>query len=74
MNAATALAVVLADEFARCGVTNIVVAPGARSGPLAQALFIQAAQSGQRLHTRFDERAAGFLALGLAKRSRRPVV
>ena len=31
-------------------------------------------RSGQRLHTRFDERAAGFLALGLAKRSGRPVV
>ena len=51
-----------------------MVAPGARSGPLAQALYGQALRSGQRLHTRFDERAAGFLALGLAKRSRRPVV
>jgi 2-succinyl-5-enolpyruvyl-6-hydroxy-3-cyclohexene-1-carboxylate synthase len=68
------MAVVLADEFARCGVTDVVVAPGARSGPLAQALYRQAAASGQLLHTRFDERAAGFLALGLAKRSGRPVV
>ncbi|MDT5018655.1 MAG: 2-succinyl-5-enolpyruvyl-6-hydroxy-3-cyclohexene-carboxylate synthase, partial [Mycobacterium sp.] len=74
MNAATAMAVVLADELARCGVVDVVVAPGARSGPLAQALHRQALRSGQRLHTRFDERAAGFLALGLAKRSRRPVV
>ena len=74
MNGATAMAVVLADELARCGVTDIVVAPGARSGPLAQALFRQAARSCQRLHTRFDERTAGFLALGLAKRSRRAVV
>ena len=39
MNAATALSVVLADEFARSGVADVVVAPGARSGPLAQALF-----------------------------------
>lgn len=74
MNAATALSVVLADEFARSGVADVVVAPGARSGPLAQALFQEARRSGQRLHTRFDERTAGFLALGLAKRSGRPVV
>ena len=74
MNGATAVAVVLADELARCGVIDIVVAPGARSGPLAQALFRQGARSSQRLHTRFDERTAGFLALGLAKRSGRPVV
>jgi 2-succinyl-5-enolpyruvyl-6-hydroxy-3-cyclohexene-1-carboxylate synthase len=74
MNASTAMSLVLADEFARCGVADIVVAPGARTGPLAQALFAQAARSGQRLHSRFDERAAGFLALGLAKRSGRPVV
>jgi 2-succinyl-5-enolpyruvyl-6-hydroxy-3-cyclohexene-1-carboxylate synthase len=74
MNAATAMSLVLADEFARCGVADIVVAPGARTGPLAQALFAQATRSGQRLHSRFDERAAGFLALGLAKRSGRPVV
>ena len=74
MNASTAMAVVLADELARCGVADVVVAPGTRSGPLAQALYRQAMRSGQRLHTRFDERAAGFLALGLAKRSGRPVV
>ncbi len=74
MNAATAMSVVLADELARCGVTDVVVAPGARTGPLAQALFAQAKRSGQRLHSRFDERAAGFLALGLAKRGGRPVV
>jgi 2-succinyl-5-enolpyruvyl-6-hydroxy-3-cyclohexene-1-carboxylate synthase len=74
MNAATALSLVLADELARCGVADVVVAPGARTGPLAQALFAEAARSGQRLHSRFDERAAGFLALGLAKRSGRPVV
>jgi 2-succinyl-5-enolpyruvyl-6-hydroxy-3-cyclohexene-1-carboxylate synthase len=74
VNAATALSLVLADEFARCGVADVVVAPGARSGPLSQALFQQARRSGQRLHTRFDERTAGFLALGLAKRSGLPVV
>ena len=74
MNATTALSMVLADEFARCGVDDVVVCPGARSAPLARALFTTAASTGQRLHTRFDERSAGFLAVGLAKRSRRPVV
>src|SRR5437879_4473982 len=74
MNSATSLSVVLADEFARCGISDIVVAPGARSGPLVQALHQRAALSGQRLHTHFDERAASFLALGLAKNNRRPVI
>jgi 2-succinyl-5-enolpyruvyl-6-hydroxy-3-cyclohexene-1-carboxylate synthase len=74
MNSATCLSLVLADELARCGVKEIVVAPGGRSGPLAQALHHTAARAGQRLHTRFDERAAGFLALGLARATRQPVV
>lgn len=72
MNAATIQSLVMADELARAGVREIVVAPGARSGPLAQALHQTASKFGQRLHTHFDERAAGFLALGLAKISRRP--
>lgn len=74
VNAATALSMVFADEFTRCGITDIVIAPGARCGPIVQALHRRAMMSGQRLHTHFDERAAGFLALGLAKRDRRPVV
>ncbi|WP_076247991.1 2-succinyl-5-enolpyruvyl-6-hydroxy-3-cyclohexene-1-carboxylic-acid synthase [Mycobacterium sp. SP-6446] len=65
---------VLADEFARCGIRDIVIAPGARSGPLVQALHQRAMLSGQRLHMHFDERAASFLALGMAKTSRRPVI
>jgi 2-succinyl-5-enolpyruvyl-6-hydroxy-3-cyclohexene-1-carboxylate synthase len=74
VNTATSLSVVLADEFARCGIRDIVFAPGARSGPLIQALHQRATLSGQRLHSHFDERAASFLALGLAKTSRRPVI
>ena len=68
------MSLVLADEFARCGVTDIVVAPGVGPARLLRHSLAQAARSGQRLHSRFDERAAGFLALGLAKRSGRPVV
>ncbi|MFI6290867.1 2-succinyl-5-enolpyruvyl-6-hydroxy-3-cyclohexene-1-carboxylic-acid synthase [Nonomuraea sp. NPDC050790] len=70
MNPATALASVLVDELVRCGLTDVVLAPGSRSAPLALALH---AESRVRLHVRIDERSASFLALGLAKRSARPV-
>ncbi|MCT9930320.1 2-succinyl-5-enolpyruvyl-6-hydroxy-3-cyclohexene-1-carboxylic-acid synthase [Planotetraspora sp. A-T 1434] len=70
MNPATALATVLVDELVRCGVTDVVLAPGSRSAPLALAVH---AESRLRLHVRIDERSASFLALGLAKRSERPV-
>ncbi|MGQ0630945.1 MAG: 2-succinyl-5-enolpyruvyl-6-hydroxy-3-cyclohexene-1-carboxylic-acid synthase [Sporichthyaceae bacterium] len=70
MNPATALARVFVDEFARCGVTEAVLSPGSRSGPLALAL---AAEPRIRLHVRIDERSASYLALGLAKASVTPV-
>ena len=75
MNPATALATVLVDELARCGLAEAVVAPGSRNAPLAMALWEQATRSAGRLrlHVRIDERSAAFLALGLAKLSRRPV-
>ena len=71
MNPATALATVLVDELVRCGLTDVVLAPGSRSAPLALAAH---EQSRVGLHVRIDERSAAFLALGLAKRSGRPVV
>jgi 2-succinyl-5-enolpyruvyl-6-hydroxy-3-cyclohexene-1-carboxylate synthase len=74
VNPSTALARVLVDEFVRCGLAEAVVAPGSRSAPLAMALWDRAAAGGLRLHVRTDERSAAFLALGLAKASRRPVV
>ena len=75
MNPATALATVLVDELSRCGLAEAVVAPGSRNAPLSMALWEQAARSAGRLrlHVRIDERSAAFLALGLAKLSRRPV-
>ena len=73
MNPSTALAVTLADELIRCGMTDAVVAPGSRSAPLAMELFARAQRGDVRLHVRIDERSAGYLALGLAKASRRPV-
>ncbi|MGV3563185.1 MAG: 2-succinyl-5-enolpyruvyl-6-hydroxy-3-cyclohexene-1-carboxylate synthase, partial [Nocardioides sp.] len=58
---ATARAVVTA--LLDAGVRDVVVAPGSRNAPLSFALW-DAAQAGLlRLHTRVDERSAGFLAL-----------
>jgi 2-succinyl-5-enolpyruvyl-6-hydroxy-3-cyclohexene-1-carboxylate synthase len=65
-----ALAAVLVDELVRNGVTDACLAPGSRSAPLAMALY---ADTRIRLHVRHDERSAAFLALGIAKASRRPV-
>ena len=75
MNPSTAFATVLVDELARCGLAEAVVAPGSRNAPLAIALWEHAERSAGRLrlHVRIDERSAAFLALGLAKVSRRPV-
>lgn len=63
----------IVDELVRCGVTDAVLCPGSRSAPLAFALHAADAAGRLRLHVRIDERTAGFLALGLALRSGRPV-
>jgi 2-succinyl-5-enolpyruvyl-6-hydroxy-3-cyclohexene-1-carboxylate synthase len=65
-----ALATWLVDQLVERGLTNAVLSPGSRNAPLSFAL---AADSRVTLHTRIDERTAGFLALGIAKGSRRPV-
>ncbi len=73
MNPSTAFGTVLADELARCGLREVVVAPGSRSTPLALAFWELDRAGRVRLHVRVDERSAAFTALGLAKASRRPV-
>ncbi|WP_262850303.1 2-succinyl-5-enolpyruvyl-6-hydroxy-3-cyclohexene-1-carboxylic-acid synthase [Mumia quercus] len=73
MNPSTALGRVLVDELARSGVRDVVLSPGSRSAALALALHAADARGDLRLHVRIDERSAGFLALGLAKGSHRPV-
>lgn len=66
---------VMTDLLA-CGVTDVVLSPGSRSGPLARAAAAAEVQGLLRLHVRIDEREAAFLALGMAKASGRitPVI
>ncbi|MGH2761173.1 MAG: 2-succinyl-5-enolpyruvyl-6-hydroxy-3-cyclohexene-1-carboxylic-acid synthase [Thermoleophilaceae bacterium] len=58
------------DELVRCGMRHAVTCPGSRNAPLALTL---AAQGGLRAVSVIDERCAGFMALGMAKASGRPV-
>ena len=73
MNPATTSARTVVDELVACGVTDAVLCPGSRNAPLAFALHAADAAGRLRLHVRIDERTAGFLALGLALGSGRPV-
>lgn len=68
--AATFCATVV-DEWARAGVAHAVVCPGSRSTPMALAL---AADARLQVHIHHDERAAGFLALGIGMASGQPAV
>ncbi|MFF0545700.1 2-succinyl-5-enolpyruvyl-6-hydroxy-3-cyclohexene-1-carboxylic-acid synthase [Nocardia thailandica] len=73
MNPSTAQARVVVDELVRGGVREVVLCPGSRNAPLAFALQAADAAGALRLHMRIDERTAGFLAVGLAVSSGRPV-
>lgn len=73
VNPSTAAARVIIDELMRSGVDDVVLAPGSRSAALAIEAARADLRSELRLHVRVDERSAGFLALGLAKRSAAPV-
>ncbi|GAA2818695.1 2-succinyl-5-enolpyruvyl-6-hydroxy-3-cyclohexene-1-carboxylic-acid synthase [Saccharopolyspora taberi] len=74
MNPSTAQAEVIIDELVRNGLREAVLSPGSRNAPLAFALHRAAEADRLRLHVRIDERSAGFLALGVAARTKRPVV
>jgi 2-succinyl-5-enolpyruvyl-6-hydroxy-3-cyclohexene-1-carboxylate synthase len=60
----------LVDELARCGLRRAVTSPGSRNAPIALALA-----GDERIDavSVIDERAAGFVALGMAKASATPV-
>ena len=64
---ATTLARAVLTALIADGVREIVLAPGSRNQPLSFAAYDAAEAGLVRLHTRIDERTAGFLALGLGK-------
>lgn len=70
----TALAREVVTRLIEAGVTEVVVAPGSRNAPLSFAAYDAAAAGLLRLHTRIDERTAGFLGLGLTRNGRRAAV
>ncbi len=69
MNLGFALSLVREWELA--GVTDAVIAPGSRSGPMAVAL---GGSDKIAVHVVLDERSAGFQALGISKVTGRPTL
>jgi len=60
----------LVDELVRCGLRQAVTSPGSRNAPLILAL---AEREEIQTVSVIDERAAGFVALGMARATGRPV-
>ena len=71
---ATDLARAVISSLVEAGVTEVVIAPGSRNAPLSFAAYDAATAGLLRLHTRIDERSAGFLALGLTRGGARAAV
>ncbi len=67
-NASTALARTFVDELVRCGLRDVVAGAGSRSTALVLACD---AHPKLRVHVCVDERSAGFVAIGVARASRR---
>lgn len=63
-------AALMLEELYRLGVRDVVLAPGSRSSPLTMAASEHA---GLCCRCHFDERGLGFMALGIARGSQRPV-
>ncbi|MDA0349060.1 MAG: 2-succinyl-5-enolpyruvyl-6-hydroxy-3-cyclohexene-1-carboxylic-acid synthase [Verrucomicrobia bacterium] len=61
---------VLVETLYRCGLRHVVISPGSRSTPLTVAF---AAHEGIDAIPILDERSAGFFALGIAKKTHKPV-
>lgn len=71
---ATVLARAVITALVEAGVTEVVVSPGSRNAPLSLAALAAASSGAVRLHTRIDERSAGFLAVGLTRSHARAAV
>ncbi|MEY4900185.1 MAG: hypothetical protein RI895_607 [Actinomycetota bacterium] len=73
INNATRSARAIVQSCLDSGVEHAVIAPGSRNAPLSWA-FAQAEKAGLiKIQVRIDERDAGFLALGIAKATGKPV-
>ena len=57
------------EEMVRLGVTEFVVSPGSRNTPLVHAVHANPRANG---HSVVDERSAGFMALGMGRRTGKP--
>jgi 2-succinyl-5-enolpyruvyl-6-hydroxy-3-cyclohexene-1-carboxylate synthase len=69
----TALARSIVQSCLDAGAEQVVIAPGSRNAPLSWA-FAQAEKAELiKIQVRIDERDAGFLALGIAKATKKPV-
>jgi 2-succinyl-5-enolpyruvyl-6-hydroxy-3-cyclohexene-1-carboxylate synthase len=68
-------AAMIAETAIALGMEHAVLSPGARNTPLVLALHdMQEAGWPIQLHSIIDERAAGFFALGIARRTDKPVL
>ena len=74
MATTTELARAVVSALLEARVTDIVIAPGSRNAPLSFAVLDASRAGLVRLHTRIDERSAGFFALGLTKVGSRAAV
>jgi 2-succinyl-5-enolpyruvyl-6-hydroxy-3-cyclohexene-1-carboxylate synthase len=74
VRSSTELARAVVTALVEAGVTEVVLSPGSRNAPLSFAAYAAARAGLVRLHTRIDERSAGFLALGLSKTGSRAAV
>jgi 2-succinyl-5-enolpyruvyl-6-hydroxy-3-cyclohexene-1-carboxylate synthase len=74
VTSSTELGRAVVGRLLESGIREIVLAPGSRNAPLAFAAYDAAEAGLVRLHTRLDERSAGFLALGLTKVGSRAAV
>lgn len=61
----------LIEIFSRKGIDQVVVSPGSRNAPLIQTF---AGRGDFNLYSVPDERTAGFIALGMAMKTRHPVI
>ena len=61
----------LAELLSQKGITEVIVSPGSRSAPLTLAV---ARHPRLRVRVVADERSAGFVALGIAQQTKKPVV